>query len=285
MCRFNRREEDFQSLMDYNNYLNDVEDITFNLIHKIDLSATEAKLEAYEHMNRAAISENDSLAAREAAARRVRRAAEKEQAQLRREAARREDEEEKRERLEGRRDIINRLATGQGDANEIAKEGHKAVLKKSLTRRTASDRQQSSQTGDAFAVGMSNGTAGAGVVIKGLKPREKPATVEDEEYDPFGGYSDKKDYYVLQEHYGYELLDRARTDVRYSAGGYNPREFYARALCEAFLGLGVFVGDEMAGKDVVAAPSMAMAAPSMAMAAATMAAANKPDIKMEDVFS
>lgn len=278
MCRFNRREEDFQSLMDYNNYLNDVEDITYNLIHKIDLDATEAKLEAYEHANKAAISENDSLAARDAAARRARQAAEREQTQLRREAARREDEEERREKLEGRRDVIIRLATSQGDANEIAKEGHKAVLRKSLTRRTASDRQQSSQAANTLTGGVSNGAAGAEFVIKGLKPREKPAAVEEEEYDPFGGYSDKKDYYVLQKHYDYELLDRAQTDARYTAGGYDPREFYARALCEAFLGLGVFVGEELAGKDVAAAPDVTMAA-------ATMAAVNKPDIKMEDAFS
>lgn len=152
------------------------------------------------------------------------------------------------------------------------------MLKKSLTRRTASDRQRPSQSSDPFVDAASIGSAGAGFVIRGLKKKEEPVVEEEEEYDPFGGYSDKKDYYVLQDHYDYEFMDRARTDTRCLAGGYDPGEFYARALCEAFLGLGVFVGDEMAGKDVAAAPNVVTAA-------ATMAAVDKKDIQMEDVFS
>ena len=37
-----------------------------------------------------------------------------------------------------------------------------------------------------------------------------------------------------------------KTKPEYLAGGYDVREYYARALCEAFAGLGVMVADEKA---------------------------------------
>ena len=52
---FNRREEDFVDLKAYNDYLEEVEEITFNLIHEIDLPRTNAKLEQYQAAHRSAI--------------------------------------------------------------------------------------------------------------------------------------------------------------------------------------------------------------------------------------
>jgi CDK-activating kinase assembly factor MAT1 len=55
MSRFNRREGDFDSLRAYNDYLNDVEDITYNLIHNIDVDETRKKLQQYTDANQEAI--------------------------------------------------------------------------------------------------------------------------------------------------------------------------------------------------------------------------------------
>ncbi|EME88099.1 uncharacterized protein MYCFIDRAFT_127703 [Pseudocercospora fijiensis CIRAD86] len=62
---FNRREDEFETIRDYNDYLNDVEDITFNLINKIDLEETERRFEQYEKAHQAEIAENASLAQQE----------------------------------------------------------------------------------------------------------------------------------------------------------------------------------------------------------------------------
>ncbi|KAK3062024.1 TFIIH/NER complex subunit, partial [Teratosphaeriaceae sp. CCFEE 6253] len=62
---FNRREEDFESLLAYNNYLNDVEDITFNLINNIDLDETNKKFDAYSKAHEKEIEENAQMAVQE----------------------------------------------------------------------------------------------------------------------------------------------------------------------------------------------------------------------------
>lgn len=48
---FNKREEDFPSLKEYNDYLEEVEDMTCNLIEGIDVPAIEAKIAKYEQEN------------------------------------------------------------------------------------------------------------------------------------------------------------------------------------------------------------------------------------------
>lgn len=48
---FNKREEDFPSLKEYNDYLEEVEDMTCNLIEGIDVPAIEAKIAKYEEEN------------------------------------------------------------------------------------------------------------------------------------------------------------------------------------------------------------------------------------------
>lgn len=151
---------------------------------------------------------------------------------MRRETARREDEEGRRELQDARYDVIAKLASGDGDAIQIARDGHRTMLKKSRNRLDL----ERSQTPDS-----ANGTT---FTIRGLKKREK---VEPEKpYDPFGGLSFESEYYKLQDEYDWDELKKAKTDTRYLAGGYDIHEFYSRALCDAFSGLGVFVSDERA---------------------------------------
>ena len=48
---FNKREDDFPSLREYNDYLEEVEDMTFNLIEGIDVAAIEARIAKYQEEN------------------------------------------------------------------------------------------------------------------------------------------------------------------------------------------------------------------------------------------
>lgn len=48
---FNKTREHFPTLKDYNDYLEEVEDMTFNLIEGIDVEAIEAKIARYEKEN------------------------------------------------------------------------------------------------------------------------------------------------------------------------------------------------------------------------------------------
>ena len=97
---FNKREEDFQDLRAFNDYLEAKEDICFNLSNGIDVEENQKKLNRYEEANKASIAanlhaENDAEA--EFAAQ---EAQEREMLRLRRQAAAREEEEEQRAKEE-----------------------------------------------------------------------------------------------------------------------------------------------------------------------------------------
>ncbi|KAG2384178.1 uncharacterized protein HKW66_Vig0150590 [Vigna angularis] len=65
---FNKREDDFPSLREYNDYLEEVEDMTFNLIEGIDISAIEEKIAKYQEENAEQIMINRARKAEELAA-------------------------------------------------------------------------------------------------------------------------------------------------------------------------------------------------------------------------
>ncbi|XP_051164761.1 CDK-activating kinase assembly factor MAT1 [Leptopilina boulardi] len=57
---FNKKEEDFASLRDYNDYLEEIETIIFNLSNNIDIIETNKKIENYKRENREQILKNKS---------------------------------------------------------------------------------------------------------------------------------------------------------------------------------------------------------------------------------
>lgn len=65
---FNKREDDFPSLKEYNDYLEEVEDMTFNLIEGIDVAAIEARIAKYQEENSEQIMINRARKAEELAA-------------------------------------------------------------------------------------------------------------------------------------------------------------------------------------------------------------------------
>jgi CDK-activating kinase assembly factor MAT1 len=244
--RFNRRESEFDTLLDYNNYLEKVEDLTFNLMNNIDVAATEATLASHAAQNASSISRNAAIIGRESASVEAQLAAQKEELRQRRLTAKEEEEQERREREEGRKEIQDKLANSSGNADQIMREGQKIVLKKSTARRTAAEKARQAQSDNTSNVATGTGSLESSFQIRGLKPvvkaeREKP-------YDPFGGLSLQREYSTPQEHMDHPWLEKARTDPQITAGGYDLKEYYARTLLEAFAGLGCFIGDEMAAR-------------------------------------
>ena len=235
---FNRREDEFEEPRAWNDYLNDVEDITFNLVSGIDLVATEKRFEAYRLAHEREILENTALEAEEKQSFTAGQKAERQQARLRREAARREEEEEKAELEAGRKDVLRRMAAGE-DAEAVAQSGGvKVQLKKRMDRRAAEERQRVLQ-----ATGTEMGSSD--VVIKGLKARQR-AREPEAPLDPFGGMRVQRQYTVQQTGgYEWEVSRETRKDVRAMAGGFDLGIFEGRALCEAFAGLGVFLAGEV----------------------------------------
>lgn len=237
---FNKREDEFESLRDYNDYLNDVEDITFNLVNQIDLDDTNRRFEAYQRTNEKEIEENAQLAQQEKLSFSAMQKAERHQARERREAARREEDDERRELEENRRDVLNRLASG-ADAETVAKEGQQVQLKKRMDRQAATERQRQLQAASDGRNGSSS------FVVKGLKSKQKAEP--EVPIDPFGGLHISSKYFSLQDDYVWEGISDTKKDARHVAGGYDVRDYTQRSLCAAFSGLGVFIADEISERD------------------------------------
>ncbi|XP_068108251.1 CDK-activating kinase assembly factor MAT1 [Hyperolius riggenbachi] len=62
---YNKREEDFPSLRDYNDFLEEIEEIVFNLTNNVDLDNTKKKMEMYQKLNKDTIQKNKVKMTRE----------------------------------------------------------------------------------------------------------------------------------------------------------------------------------------------------------------------------
>ncbi|KDP38715.1 hypothetical protein JCGZ_04068 [Jatropha curcas] len=65
---YNKRQEDFPSLKEYNDYLEDVEDMIFDLVAGVDVPAIEEKIAKYQKENAEQIMLNQAIKAEELAA-------------------------------------------------------------------------------------------------------------------------------------------------------------------------------------------------------------------------
>jgi CDK-activating kinase assembly factor MAT1 len=267
---FNRRQDEFETLLDWNNYLEEVESLIFDLVEgtKEEKMRAEERLKAYRESNMGDIEENRRAGLEEVEMERRREKAEKEAARQRRLAVLREQEEEKLDVAKSKRDVLERLANTDQDANEITQQAQKIILKKSSARKTLAEAENNGSARDP------------GLTIRGLRRKEAP--VAEKPYDPFGGVNLAPSRYVLQDDYDSEWLSNAKSDTRHMAGGYSLHEYYARTMFEAFSGLGVFIEDEVAGRSQPAAPA------SIGTAAAVEAAGGKVKVEykmeLDDVF-
>lgn len=235
---FNRRADEFESLRDWNDYLEQVEDMVFNIMEgsKGEKAKAEQRLLAFAEQNKAEIEDN-RRAAEELAAMGVElEQAEKAAHQARRLAAVRAQKEEKEDVVKSQRDMLNRLAHEDGDAMAIAEETQKRiVLKKASLRRNLAEAGGQSET-----LGVDE------LTIRGLKKKIKRE--EEKPYDPWGGYNPKPTRYVLQDEYTNEKYKLATLDLPHTVGGYSFKEYNQRAVFEAMAGLAIFIEDEMADK-------------------------------------
>ncbi|KAK2623730.1 hypothetical protein QTJ16_006911 [Diplocarpon rosae] len=268
---FNRRQEEFETLLDWNNYLEEVESLIFDLVEgsREDKLHAEEKLKRYKESNMGDIEDNRRAGLEELEFERRREKAEKEAARQRRLAAIRDEEAAKLDVEQSKRDMLEKMANSDENATKITMQAHKVILKKSGARRNLTESN-----------GEANGSANGSLTLRGLKKKEAP--VAEKAYDPFGGVDLAPSRYVLQDDYESEWLSNAKTDQRHMAGGYSLGEYYARTMFEAFSGLGVFIEDEVANKPQPAASS------TMAAVAAVQASGAKIKIEhkteSDDVF-
>ena len=257
--RFNKRREDFPDLRSYNDYLQEVEDISkshpplsyilthtisqnthdknaaFNLINDIDIPETQARVVAYRKENAALIELNQQREEAYAQALKEHEEAERRERHLRAEEIRRAEEEERDAREGERRALIDNLAEhSDADAARLVAQARAEALKRAAAR-TAAAHQAVAQ--------MERQQGGAGSTAHALRSRAAlSAVVPDVPHVPLtDSYYAYDDLYSVRASY----FDRASEAVRRDkegimrAGGYYIEEAWERALRCAVAGLDI----------------------------------------------
>ncbi|KAI0810339.1 CDK-activating kinase assembly factor MAT1-domain-containing protein [Xylaria sp. FL0064] len=268
---YNMAEDDFETLRDYNNYLQDVEDLTFDLISGGDdeRRAAEQKLLHREQEFRDEIERNKRRGREAELSRQKRDAAEAEAARQRRLDEQREEARARAEEATINAEVMEALARGEpGSAAEIQ------------ARIVAQKRARVAAISGAHFPSLLDAGAKNTLSIRGLKTKKISDEEEDlsKPYDPFAGLGSAlvPTRYELRDTYPNPWLEAARTNDDHRVPGYNISEYIARAMFDAFAGLGVNIADEK--KDAARGPGTIVAAET----AATNRTSGRMDV--DDVF-
>lgn len=108
---FYKREEDFDNLKDYNDYLEEVEDIVFNLANDVNVQSTYARLESFKTDNRDTLEKNLARQAHEQRQLQVEEEAERLRKEDSKKYAEMEIEKEQIELIHVKKKLINDLVS------------------------------------------------------------------------------------------------------------------------------------------------------------------------------
>lgn len=116
---FNKKEEDFNSLMEYNNYLEEIETIIYNLTNDIDVINTNKKIEQYKKDNREQIIKSKGKMGREECELEELLELEKQMEEQRKYELLLEEAENKKKKIREKEALIDELMFSNADAKNI----------------------------------------------------------------------------------------------------------------------------------------------------------------------
>ncbi|KLO10396.1 CDK-activating kinase assembly factor [Schizopora paradoxa] len=222
---FNKKREDFPDLKTYNDYLEDVEDITFNLINDIDIAKTEARIAKFRQDNAAIIEANIQRDESYASSLREKEEGERRE---REETARRLAQEEEEQRILReieRQQLIDKLEHSDKDARKLVAKSRAERLKQQQARAAAL------------------GTTTQRDASKAIRTRAAQSTIPDPPHvplqDDWYAYEDK---FTLRSGGYYDPISEAvrrDADGIMRAGGYVVEDIWERAIRTAVAGLDI----------------------------------------------
>ncbi|KOB65307.1 CDK-activating kinase assembly factor MAT1 [Operophtera brumata] len=116
---YNKKEEDFATLREYNDYLEEIETIIYNLMNNIDIVNTNKKIEQYKKDNKELIMKNKVKIGREEIELEEILEIEKQMEDLRRAEIMRMEQEAKKQKIREKEALIDELMFAEGDAKDI----------------------------------------------------------------------------------------------------------------------------------------------------------------------
>jgi CDK-activating kinase assembly factor MAT1 len=224
---FNKRREDFEMLEEYNDYLEEVEQIIFNLVHQIDVEKTNEQVERYKQNNQELILKNNIKQNREDQALLSTLEREKDEARRRRELERKEMEMERLAEKQARVKMVDELAAGEKTAEEIIGDFQMrttAMLKKSSAKRHIDEdsKEMMKTTREKKMIEQPETRIPVGQLSAYL--------------NQFGQCEISKEFPFVRmaEEYDDPMSHQWKADPSLKAGGYPLKEVYLRALEYAF---------------------------------------------------
>lgn len=116
---YNKTEEDFDTLDEYNDYLEEIEDIIYNLVRSINVIETKERIEQYKRENKDTIIRNRMKSKREEQALDELIEEEKMHTQYKRDEVLRDEAEQRSKKLRVDAELIDSLAHSNSDARDI----------------------------------------------------------------------------------------------------------------------------------------------------------------------
>ncbi|KAJ1906848.1 TFIIH/NER complex subunit [Tieghemiomyces parasiticus] len=228
---FNKRPQEFRSQRAYNDYLEEVEDITFNLINGIDIQETEERIQKFALENRDSIAANMARAQHEERALNRRMEQEKAHRETQRQQYRRQLDEEEAAKTADKDSLINQLATSGRSASDI-------MAQRAITLKRSSMRKPADQL--AGGSGGYRGSAGHSRHDHdwAYDHDDGGMDVDEADYSPLDNLYANVGGFVLRSDYYDPMANSQQGNAAVlTAGGYLPRFAHQRALESAFAGL------------------------------------------------
>lgn len=247
---FNKTLQDFDGNLDsYNKYLEEVEDIVYNLDHGIDVDKMEEKLRTYEELNKQLIQTNMERFRQDNESFKQRQQFEKEMKLKKRLLERQIEEEDRENKKWARREIVNRLTSSNlsVDTNEVINSVKNTVkLKKSSARRKLEELNRVLQNNPYFATTTNNNST--------MNPQNNQKMMmmmmQRRKLEPFTPFNGDRDlhlrYVVASDQYEDPFIQDLEKRKEFTASGFRVDYTYDRLLNEAFRGLGCVISEELA---------------------------------------
>jgi len=137
---YNKKEDDFQSLRDYNDYLEEIEDIVFNFANNMEVEETKTRVELYKKENFKIIQKNRVAQSRQEAYLKEKMLSEEKEVEERRNHEKNCEIQEEMEKVERKKKLLDQIANSERPADEIIllhQEEESELNKRSLHSKTA----------------------------------------------------------------------------------------------------------------------------------------------------
>lgn len=233
---YNKKEEDFETLQEYNDYLEEVETIIYNLTNNIDFAETTRRIEQYKKENKEIILRNKMKYNKEALELDRLLEEEKQYEQDKRDALEKQEIETKRRKIMEKEALIDELMFSDTNAREILNffAENKTQAKKEPTDTVEKQLKKESRKINYFSTGLKIGDTNHLYAAPVPKIEEGPLYVYVEptftvDGPMFPAWTELESEGYLQ-HVRQETADE-------KAGGYVASLACMRALQEAMFGL------------------------------------------------